>query len=604
MKLIRLAVLLCGVAFAAVSCKDDNSEKILSYGTVSGVVTDDDGAPIGGATISVSDVAQSVQTDADGSYSISEISNERHSVVAVKDGYVTSSKTIRAASFVDGKVEGLDLSLLRANTRISGTVLDSRNGNVPLAGVVVTAGAASATTDQSGNFQFEKLGLADYALTFTYAAYPVVTINVAKAAFVDEVYSTGQVYIGGGDLLKTLDRYELAEAGLLIYDDYRAGNADLSGVFGDWSTAYMSAVISKYGNVEYQREGLALRPSEPNGGGSFAGTWDGKNERDDVTIPEDLNEFKCFIYGRKTINATNSKLSVRVRCHQAPSTFGVQVIDLSVPSPVVDKVGTFTHPNDSYAYYNADLSKYIGKEVIVVVGQYRDFANGVDTRYWHQLPVARLSFSDAYLTGDQVWFAGTEVIDGWKLTRQQMVNAGVQTLSYFTGMSPDGAGNDHRGISMWYGTNHIGAHWALTAINKDLEPVTGSGFIMKTRGDEKVVNTLIPESFIWAKFPIAAGANKVVLTARTMDAYSLFFKFAAFDETGTLLKYIAPQAGAAGSAGPDGTWKFINNTSEYSKFEFDLSEYNGRTITVALGVIKGEANNSENKIAIQSIELQ
>jgi len=591
MKLIKLAVLLFGMTVAAVSCKDDGSDKQLILGTVSGVVTDDDGAPIDGATVSVSDVGISVQTSADGAYSIAQVSNERHAVVAVKDGYVTSSKTIRAASFVDGKVEGLDLSLLRANSRISGTVLDSRNGNAPLAGVAVTAGAAKVTTDAEGKFAFEKLGLTDYALTFSYAAYPVVTINAAKTDFVNEVYDAGNVYVGGSDLIANFDRYELAESPLLIYDDYRSGNAALSGAFGDWSTAYMAAVIGKYGNVELQNEGLALRP-----------TNSGLN-----VLPNDLDHFDSFLYGRKAITSTNSKLSVRVRSHQAPATFGVQVIDVNVPNPTVEKVGTFTQLlNEPYQYYNVDMSKYVGKEVVVVVGQYIDYTNNSPTAgdYWHQLPVARISFSDAYLTGDQVWIAGTEIIDGWKLTKAQVINAGAQPLTSFTGISPDGAANDKVGIGTWYGTRHIGAHWALTAINKDLEPIRAEGFIMKTRGDEKVVNTMVPESFIWAKFPIKTGANTVVVTARTMSATNTFFKFAALDETGTLLRYIAPSAGAAGSAGPDDTWKFAVNSSDYAQFEFDLSAYNGRTITVALGVIKGEANNEENKLTISAIELK
>jgi hypothetical protein len=604
LRTLAFAALIGGASLSAVSCNNNDDNKSLSYGSVSGVVVDEEGQPLADAEIIVSGMS-SVATAADGSYNVDGVSQERHFVLAAKTGYQSASKTVRAASFTDGRAT-IDLTLVRAASKIRGRVLDELDNNKPLKGVKVETGKStpSAITAEDGTFEISGLALLDYNVTFTYSTHPVLKVAVAKAEFVNDIVDMGDICVGGGDILKTKDRYELAKAAKLIYDDYRSGNGGGSGTSGagafwDWSTSFMAAVVDRYGNIELQNEGFALRPSE--GGGNFTGEWDGKNERTDVSLPENKDQFHTYFYGAKKINATNSKLTVRVRCHQAPSTFGVQVVDLSTQHPQAVKIATFTHPNGDYANYNFDLTPYVGKEIVVVVGQYRDHANGIGNEYWHQLPVARITFSSDYIATSQTWWPGDEVVDGWKLTKQMVANTGVQTLSSFTGLSPEGAGNDKGGIGRWYGTNHIGAWWHLIAVSKDIEPVNGSGMVIKTTGNGPV-STTVPESFLYAKFAIAAGANRLTVKARTFSDTDSFFKLAAFDQSGSLLGYVTPTA-TAGEAAADNTWKFHRNSADYAQFDFDLSAWNGQNVTVAFGVFKGESNGEENKIAINSIAL-
>ena len=47
-----------------------------------------------------------------------------------------------------------------------------------------------------------------------------------------------------------------------------------------------------------------------------------------------------------------------------------------------------------------------------------------------------------------------------------------------------------------------------------------------------------------------------------------------------------------------------NSPENYAKFTYDLSEFNGQNVVVALGVFKGEANGDENKLSIHSINVK
>lgn len=589
-------MLLGGIAVSATSCKESGTDGPTEWGTVSGTVVDEIGVPVSGATITVSGMDETATSGADGSYSIDNVSNERHAVSASKDGYQPSSKTVRASSFVDGKATGLDLSILRANSRISGVVLDETNNSAPLSGVRVKAGTKEAVTGNDGRFEIEGLALSTYSLSFTYGNYGVVQVSVPVSSFVNEAYDTGSIYLGGGALIGTMTRYDLAASVKLLYDDYRSGNArgpvpsGTSNGFWDWASGFMAAVFDRTGNVEIQSEGFALRPISSALANHPA---------------TDLENFDTRIWGIKKITSTNSKMTVRVRCHQAPATFGVQVVNLDTPTPTLDRIAHYTHPNDQYINYNFDLSAYEDKTVVVILGQYIDLENNSPTAtdYWHQIPVGRITFSSAWLPSDQTWWPGDEVIEGWKLTRQMVANAGVQTRSAFTG-ARTGTSTNHSGIGAWKGTGHIGEYWHYIGIEIQPEPLREEGFTIKTPSANPV-STTIPKSFIYAKFAISPGADKMVLTGRTLsDANDTFFKFAVFDAQGNFLAYVQPSTGATGSAGLDGTWKFRNNTTTSSTFEFDLSAYDGQMVAVAIAAMKGEANDEENKLVIQSIVLQ
>lgn len=146
-------------------------------------------------------------------------------------------------------------------------------------------------------------------------------------------------------------------------------------------------------------------------------------------------------------------------------------------------------------------------------------------------------------------------------------------------------------------------------VQKDNEPQAGEGFVMKTRGGGTRVSTTDPESYFYAKFAIAAGHNNFTLKARNFSSVNAtFFKLTAITEDGTV-KHIIPTA-SAGEAAADGCWKFCHedgsadNPDAYATFSYDLSEFNGKNVVLALAVFKGEANDDENKLSIYGMSLK
>jgi hypothetical protein len=63
-------------------------------------------------------------------------------------------------------------------------------------------------------------------------------------------------------------------------------------------------------------------------------------------------------------------------------------------------------------------------------------------------------------------------------------------------------------------------------------------------------------------------------------------------------------------AAANGTWKFkhgnggADNPEGYASFKYDLTQFNGTDVTLAIGVYNGEANTGENKLVIHKIELK
>gem|GEM_PF-1150526 len=122
-----------------------------NVGTLTGHVTSSQGGAISGATVSIPGHT-AVQTDANGSYTISN--------VAVGDYTVTASKTdfdnnTAPATITPGQSTTCDLELTPQPGTISGQVTSSLGGGV--SGATVSAGDKTATTDGSGNYTLSVL---------------------------------------------------------------------------------------------------------------------------------------------------------------------------------------------------------------------------------------------------------------------------------------------------------------------------------------------------------------------------------------------------------------------------------------------------------------
>lgn len=588
-----IAAVLGTIALFTGSCTDKDVEANL--GTVTGIVSDELGMPIADANVTISGVDGTVTSGSDGKYVVNNVSIEAHSIKFAKDGYQTTSATITTSKFNSDKVATINISLVSAPAIITGTVIDARNNNAPLAGVKVSVNDNdTAMTDADGKYTIKNLPVADYTVTFYKSDYAVVTRTVNMDGFVDNV-ATLDVRMGGTELLPGLIVEDLQNADKWYYNEYRGGRNSDAYPHWDWSTDYMCAMNFK-GAWEEQNEGTTLQI---------------QNTGAQQSNPADLDHFDSYVYGSKKITADNKILSLRIRTHNAddtaPAYFGVQVVDLSDANPTAVKIGeTKTYGSSDYSDFDFDLSAYVGKEVVIAIGIYR--AQTGD--YWKQLVLRSIRFASTKVSGTD-WLPGTEVLSNWHLTQEMVRSTMVQTKTSFTGISPvSGSRDDYQAAyQSWRTVNFITTEWNYVPLNKDPEVFPSEGYLIKTRGTT-AVDTEVPESYIYAKFAIASGNNKLTIKTRSFGSNYTYFKLTAIKEDGTVT-YISPSSNTAtaASAASNGCWKFINDAGSagdpdsYASFVYDLSQFNGNNVVIAISVHKGDTNTDENKMAFYSITM-
>lgn len=604
-RIFRFMVLMVAMASIVYSCKKE-SDKQTNEGvcSISGVVTNQDtGLPLVGVNVIVKGMTDTVKTSSDGKYTIEKVTKDSHIVIFSKNNYQTISITVLAKDFDSNNKTTVNSGLLYAAAKIVGIVTDAKNKNVPLAGVTVSIGTAgTVTTAADGTYAIGNLLIDNYTLTFTKATYVTATHAIVKADFIDDV-ATFNLPIGGAELLRGLTALDLASADKWYYNEYRGGgNADAYPHW-DWACDYMSS-NTFVGDWQENWEGTSLRI---------------RNDATNQANPADLNVFDTYTYGSKKITADNKILSIRSRTffdtkisdHNA--YFGVQVIDLGAADPKAVKVGdNQIIASEDYTDFDFDLSAYVGKEVIIAIGTYRQSTGD----YWRQVSLRAIRFANQKVTGTN-WLPGTEVIPGWQLTKETVASTMPQQNTAFTGISPISAGRD---VSMttgypaayhaWRDVHHVGAEWSFVPLKKDPEVAAGEGYIIKTR-DVAEVSTVVPEAYLYAKFSIAAGKNQFTFKTRNFnDANPTYFKLTAIKEDGTVTQ-VEPKSNTAtsASAADDGCWKFINNKgtkdvpTDYATFVYDLSQFNGSNVVLAIGVYNGVASSGENKLAFYSINL-
>jgi len=583
------------------SCKKDDDNPVQTgAGTVTGTVTDEGGAPIDGVSVKVSGLNEAdvtATTGADGKYTVSNVSVKSHSVTFSKSGWQTTSKSVSANDFKDN-VATVNASLVNASGKITGKVVDAKNDNAPLEGVAVTVGAAgSATTAADGTYSIENLVPGAFSVSFTKANYTTVTRTVAATDFVANV-ATVDVTMGATEVLRGMTAQDLQGARKWYYNEYRGGrNADDYPHF-DWACDYMSASFVFSGQWEEQNEGTTLQI---------------RNGEADQANPADLDVFDSYTYGSKKITADNKIMSLRIRTHNAddaaPANFGVQVIDLSAAEPTAVKIGdNRTYGSPDYTDLDFDLSAYVGKEVIIAIGIYRAATGD----YYKQLVLRAVRFANAKVTGTGDWLPGTEVVSNWKLTKENVASIMPQTVYSFTGISPTGGNRDNYidGYKTWQGVHHVGAEWFFAPLKKDPEPFAGEGYLIKTR-DTNETSTTVPESYLYAKFSITAAHDQLQFSTRNFNTTNFtFFKITVVENDGTVT-HVEPSnnTAAQASAATDGVWKFINNNGDagnpdgYATFTYDLSDFDGKDVTIVIGVYNGAGSTGENKLVFHTIEL-
>lgn len=601
---IQLAVLImigC-LSFVLSSC-NDNEQALTTYGvgTITGTITDDYNAPLEGVIVQLDSSVITSKTDVNGQYTLPNVDMGKHILYFTKENYQTMGVTVTPASY-SNKAARVDASMEYAAAKITGVVLDAKNGNIPLAGVTVSVGGnQTVTTGSDGAFTINSLPLGTYTVTLSKTGYSTITRDIEIDQFLNGI-ATINVTMGGMQILpgKTLD--DLQNADHWFYSEYRGGRNGESYPHWDWSTDYMAS-MNFYGSWKEENEGTAIQI---------------RNSSDEQKNPADLNTLDSYVYGLKHITSDNDILTVQCRSFSStadnPTVWGVQVVDLSGNNPEATKIGdnrTLNLTDGSYSDEVVDLSNYIGKDVIIAIGTYR--AKTGD--YSKQLVLRRLAFSNKAVSG-WGWIPGTAInndLSDWNLTQEMVRSTMVQTKWTFTGISPESGSRDNYqdAYQAWRSVGHIAVEWSLVPLNKDTEPFANEGFIIKTRGGGTPVSTLTPEAYFYAKFAVQEGHNNFVLKCRNFSgSNTTYFKLTAIDENMNVVN-VAPYQVTADSwaNASDGCVKFIHqrggagNPGDYATFQFDLSQFNGRNIVLALGVYKGEDNGEENKLCIYSINL-
>jgi hypothetical protein len=604
LQFLRYVVLLGALAVSSSSCKEDDGPTT-ELGSISGTVTGENGQTIPDVTVTISGIKEEdvvLTTDANGKYSVDGVSIKLHAVTFSKTKLLRTSVSVDASDFDENKRATVDVIMLDASKVIVGMVKDAKNDLAPLEGVKVSVGVAGeAVSSADGKFVIENLIADNYSVTFHKDGYVDVTKKVTKTDFdpITGIATIGDIAMGGKELLRGLTADDLRAAEKWYYNEYRGGRNDEAYPHWDWSTDYMGTLDFR-GAWEEQNEGTTLRIN---------------NDEDDRANPADLEVFDSFVFGSKKITDDNKIMSLRVRTHSAtdaaPTVWGVQVIDLSSADPTPVKIGETRGLNsEAYQDIEFDLKDYVGKEVIIAIGTYRAATGD----YWKQLVLRAIRFADRKVVGTE-WLPGTEVVPGWKLSVETVRSTMPQTKKVFTGLTDyDGEKSRDNYIGAyrtWREDNHIAANWSFVPLKKDPEVFAGEGYLIKTRGTNEV-STVVPEAYMYAKFSIAPGSDKLILSTRNFSSNPTFFKVTAVQDNGTVT-HLDPQFDAAkvnASAGGDGTWKFTHeqggagDPDKYAKFEYDLSQFTGEDVTVVIGVYNGVANSGENKLVFHQIELK
>ena len=598
-EILRFATcMLIGVVILSLSsCDKDEAPQAPELGSITGVVVDEGGQAVADVNVTVASLNEddvSLTTGADGSFLAEDLPLKTHTVTFSKTGWLTVSVTVGADKFDDNNVATADVTMVNASAKISGTVTDSKNNDAPIEGVTVSTGSETVTTAEDGTYAIENLVEDDYTITFSKETYVTVVKEITSSDFVDGV-ATVDAKMGADELLRGFTSEDLQNADKWYYNEYRGGrNADAYPHW-DWACDYMST-LDFQGAWQEQNEGTTLQI---------------RNGEEDQDNPADLDVFDSFVYGSKLITEDNKILSIRLRTHDAdetaPTHYGVQVIDLAAAQPAAVKIGeNKTYGSGDYADIDFDLSDYVGKEVIIAIGIYREATGD----YWKQLVLRAIRFADQKVEGTD-WLPGTEVVTGWKLTQETVRSTMPHTKSSFTGISPVSGNRDNYvdAYRAWRDVDHIGAEWSFVPLKKDPEVFASEGYIIKTRNTAEV-STTVPEAYMYAKFSIGSGSNQMTLSTRNFGDNPTYFKLTAIQDNGTVT-HIAPTSNTAqeASAAPDGCWMFkhgdggADNPEGYASFVYDLSQFDGEDVTLAFGVYNGVADSGENKLVFHTIEL-
>lgn len=159
-------IFVCLLSAFLVGCKSDTTSPN-SLGTIYGKVTDSD-VGIGNILVKTIPSTQSVRTDLDGYYSISNVPVGEYKVVAFRS-YYDSAYTV--VSVKDNLKVNADIEINQYGS-ISGQIKDNKSQKVLDGAIVMTSpNIGSARTDADGKFLLNNVPAGNYTITITRSGY-------------------------------------------------------------------------------------------------------------------------------------------------------------------------------------------------------------------------------------------------------------------------------------------------------------------------------------------------------------------------------------------------------------------------------------------------
>ena len=268
--------------------------------------------------------------------------------------------------------------------------------------------------------------------------------------------------------------------------------------------------------------------------------------------------------------------------------FGVMVVDLESGARKLIG-GLRTSRQNTYSDFTFDLTEYVGKRVLIATGI---FYTDACTRWDVQYVIHHIRFCE--LGSD--WGSTVDTLAGNLLKNTDVAG---QSINDFVGSAND---KDK--------SNYIFSKWGTASksfASADYEMTAIEGALIKTRKDELNVENCV---FLYSKFAIAEQNSYLRFKARgfggkipelAVTVYSLgaggevveqiiMPDISAFDFNGN-------QVTDMGDGWINGTW----STDNYTQFEWDLSDFEGKNVVIMIGL--RNTLGGENKIAIQEIHL-
>jgi inhibitor of cysteine peptidase len=228
----------------------DFTATLLTY-TISGRVTDGAGNGVAGVTVSAG--ARSATTDANGFYAISGLPTGVYTLTATRSGYqiTPASRTVT----VNDHLSGQDFTATLLTYTISGRVTDGAGNGV--AGVTVSAGARSATTDANGFYAISGLPTGVYTLTATRSGYQITPAS--RTVTVND-------HLSGQDFTATLLTYTISGrvtdgagngvAGVTVSAGARSATTDANGFYA------ISGLSSGVYALRAEKPGCLIEPAQ------------------------------------------------------------------------------------------------------------------------------------------------------------------------------------------------------------------------------------------------------------------------------------------------------------------------------------------------------